>query len=202
MLCACIFLGYTILYYSFFFSFPVGSGKFRSKGPAKKKKPLLLRNTEVWKYRRIPWSKGGMKNWERDKLSQCWSSVAARTYMHSTCTYQPMQSVRPISSNLLLVSSYEQKPTTTVVELISDSLENTAVHQQLYLRHHRTTHGFQLLFYPPPPPSPSPSNININMILKSNNSELLLRAVAILWSYVFCILPGQASVSFPNTRIK
>ena len=46
--------------------------------------------------------------------------------------YHPIQSVQsPISLHPLLVSSYKHKSTTTIVELISVSLEETPVHQHI-----------------------------------------------------------------------
>jgi hypothetical protein len=45
-------------------------------------------------------------------------------------TYIVSDAIRPISFHPLLVSSDEYNSTTTIVELISVSLEKTAVHQQ------------------------------------------------------------------------
>ena len=58
-------------------------------------------------------------------------SVLARTYIHSICTYYPIQSIQSLFILSLFPLSSEHKLATTIVELISVSLEKTPICQQL-----------------------------------------------------------------------
>ena len=71
-------------------------------------------------------------------ISYCtkWEGVlvlCARPYVHSKYSHLLSDTIRPSSFSFdpLLVSFYEYKLTTTIVQLISVSLEKTPVHQQV-----------------------------------------------------------------------